>query len=440
MKKLIFTLMFSIILFCAFAVNVSAEETALNAPVVQFKLINHDKIALKWDAVDGADGYIIYRTDVKTGKTYKYTSPVSDTKVTVAKLSPETEYVFSVVPIKKNGDDVTIGEKSSGTRLTTPKEWYCYGEYAIDTENEKIDSHYYRENYAKTIKEEINLGDIKSADEIIFYEDQYYVIGDYDAITADKNYPWVYVMSNGKHKCIAKISENGNKKVILCDYYELGEYKSRYQVTKDAIYLQMTYKGTYSYDTKTRITQYYYFPDDCYLKKIDLKSGNVITLLSPCLYRSFFYYDGNIYYEYDDGLVYNETEDIYLTGLYKDHNYIGEDYSIYYSKMKENGDNNITLCKRSYEKSKSFHHSCFNDEVIVLYSSNAIYVKSLNNSISKIVYNKSNMFISDIKIINNYIYFTEYTDNQHKSISKYCRIKVDGSDLSKQDIPFEWYY
>ena len=60
MKKLIFTLMFSIILFCAFAVNVSAEETSLNAPVVQFKLINHDKIALKWDAVDGAD--IIHET------------------------------------------------------------------------------------------------------------------------------------------------------------------------------------------------------------------------------------------------------------------------------------------------------------------------------------------------------------------------------------------
>ena len=84
MKNLIFTLMLSMILFCAFAVNVSAEETSLNAPVVQFKLINHDKIALKWDAVDGADGYLIYRTDVKTGKTYKYTSPVSDTKVTVA--------------------------------------------------------------------------------------------------------------------------------------------------------------------------------------------------------------------------------------------------------------------------------------------------------------------------------------------------------------------
>ena len=329
--------MLSIILFCAFAVNVSAEETSLNAPVVQFKLINHDKIALKWDAVDGADGYLIYRTDVKTGKTYKYTSSVSDTKVTVAKLSPETEYVFSVVPIKKNGDDIIIGEKSSGTRLTTPKEWYCYGNYDVNYKTETLNSRYYRTDYAGTVKEAINLGNIKSADEIIYCDGWYYVLGDYNAVVADDDYPWVWTMGAPQQKCIARIKEDGKRKEILFSDFAVGEGFNYITVTtSDYIYIYRDYYGNKELLKNNKdmfITPYN--TSDFY--KVSLKTGKVTKVCDVFeihLY-SFCVYDDHIYYTFRE-LEYDPDEDMYYSGPYE---YKDGEYH------KLNGDYHYALCR-----------------------------------------------------------------------------------------------
>lgn len=61
-------------------------------------------------------------------------------------------------------------------------------------------------------------------------------------------------------------------------------------------------------------------------------------------------------------------------------------------------------------------------------------------------------YIDDFEIVNGYIYFTEYeshSDIYYKSrhysdydikIKAYCRIKTDGSDMTKRSTPFEWRY
>lgn len=52
-------------------------------------------------------------------------------------------------------------------------------------------------------------------------------------------------------------------------------------------------------------------------------------------------------------------------------------------------------------------------------------------------------YIDDFEIVNGYIYFTEYKDYDdlyNKSNPTYCRIKTDGTDLTKRSTPFEWRY
>ncbi len=212
MKKIImsFLILFGYIIS---NISISAQGTEYNAPTVQYKLNNHDSISLKWNNIEGADAYYVFRTNTETGKKVRYTKPTSDTEITINNLSANTEYVFNIAPIKKKGNKVTVGRLSSGTKLTTPKEWYYYDASKVDTKNKRIESNFYRTDYAKTKKEKIYLGDIKAVDEIIYYDGWYYVIGYCDGIES-KPFPWG---EENNQMCVARIREDGTQKEILFD-------------------------------------------------------------------------------------------------------------------------------------------------------------------------------------------------------------------------------
>ena len=376
MKKTAIILILWALMICVFSSNVCAEEV-ITAPVVQYKLIDHDRIALRWDAVEGADGYYIYRTDVKTGKTFRYPSVVNSTENTIGRLSPDTEYIFSVAPIKKN-DKVTVGKRSSGTKLTTPKEWYYDADYEIDSEKKKMTSYYYRTDYANTKKEEITLGDIKAVDEIIYYDGWYYVIGDYDAITANKSYPWEVYSGDNCQQCVARIKADGTCKEILLDFFSAEGWGYNYQITNDAIYI-LSYHKDYDLNHND-MERYYSFPEDCWLKKVSLKTGKIDTLISS-RYINWFYWDnGYIYYEYDNTMTL--TDEIYFTPVYAtDWHYCStgelvepKEYNNFYYRMKDNGQETTIIGKDIKDDIAINSPWYIENDLIVFHSGKKIYV------------------------------------------------------------------
>ena len=118
MKKLIITFLTLFAAAVLFTLS-AAAESALKAPEkVWYKLINHDKAALKWDAVEGADSYILYKLDAETGK-YIKVCETAKTKLTLKKLTADTEYTYAVRAVGGDG-------RSKRRRVTfrTPEEWY----------------------------------------------------------------------------------------------------------------------------------------------------------------------------------------------------------------------------------------------------------------------------------------------------------------------------
>ena len=79
---------------------VNADEFTLRAPTVQYKLINHDIVKLRWNKVDEADKYFIYRYDFNKKK-YNKTGEVRTSQCRITDLKPLTRYRYAVVSVKE---------------------------------------------------------------------------------------------------------------------------------------------------------------------------------------------------------------------------------------------------------------------------------------------------------------------------------------------------
>ena len=149
MKRAVTIILAAFLMICLFPMSASAEE-ALKAPTVQYKLINHDEIALRWTEVEGADGYCVYRTDVETGKTVRYTEYIRNTTYDITGLKASTDYIFKVAAVSENDGQITFGKKSKGTALTTPDEWYYFQRLEYDSSKRKYKTVIECRHYNKT--------------------------------------------------------------------------------------------------------------------------------------------------------------------------------------------------------------------------------------------------------------------------------------------------
>lgn len=96
---------------------------------VQYKLINHNKAALKWGAVKGADGYKLYRAvmpeegiDVSF-TTFEEFASLTKTQYSLKKLTADTEYTYAVTAFVKSGDKTAESAPRTVT-FRTPYKWY----------------------------------------------------------------------------------------------------------------------------------------------------------------------------------------------------------------------------------------------------------------------------------------------------------------------------
>lgn len=408
LKKVITLLISLFVLILACPIKVKAEE--LKAPVVQFKLVNHDEIALRWNEIEGVDYYRIYRTDVGTGKTVRYKNPIKKTEVTVKGLSAETEYIFNVAAVSEKDDEVIVEAKSRGTYVTTPKEWYY--SYSATSNEHYWTYKYFKENYSKTIHTDIILKDIKYVDEFTYSDG------------------WIYFISrnSGGGYYVGRIREDGSSKEILFDDFGTGDgwsYNSK--VYEDYIYLYREY-------TEYEIT---YISD---FHKISLKTGEVTKL---CDVFSSFYFDVKddyIYYVYYQE-EYNPKTKGYL--------FINNNNNTYLCKMKTDGTEKQIICPKLKKYGTMYIYEnevFFWGDYFFKISSNGEDIQEIFNcnDLDKIINGISIWYINNFEIVNGYIYFTEYGsfDDRNKEINPivYYRLKTDGTGLTKQKKPFEWRY
>ena len=126
----------------------SFSSLAADAPAapakVWYKLINHDKVALKWDAVSWAEKYYLYLLNSETGK-YGKVGSVTKTNCTLKKLQPDTEYTYAVRAVGKSGSS-----KLRPVTFTTPEEWY------YEIKQGPTRNHVYRQHYDGSGRETFN--------------------------------------------------------------------------------------------------------------------------------------------------------------------------------------------------------------------------------------------------------------------------------------------
>lgn len=420
-RKCVAMLLAAVFMILAFPLSAGAEE--LKAPVVQFKLINHDEIALRWSKIEGADYYRIYRTDVATGKMVKYKNPIKKTEVNIKGLTAETEYIFKVAAVSEKDGEIVTEVKSKGTHVTTPKEWYYKYGTIKETRERRAEKGYFRENYSGTVQEKLK---IKNIGTIIAYCDGWiYFIANRGVIAYD--------IPTGM--CIGRIREDGTGKEILFDDFGVGNgLNYRYKVHGDYIYLyrETSSDGFYDRSDCTYESDYH---------KISLKTGEVSKICDVFVSSyTFDVYDDYVYFRYYQ-LEYNEE-----TEGYDNRN------GIYFCRAEINGAGKENICDFSENDVEySDYMYTYNDEVYFYSNGHDKKIHKMpltGGDIQEISISENYLYINNFEIVNGYIYFTQYSylspkdeyTYTEKKQTAYYRLKTDGTGLTKQKKPFEWKY
>ena len=442
-KVIFFSILISIF-FIYSSVLTHAESTFTGRSItgIKYKIVDYDEILISWDKQESMY-YYLYKTEIKTGKTVK-SKLIKNNTIKVSGLSAETKYTFSISAINSNTlDEIS---RSKEIIILTPSKWHYYGDYVIDYDKELFESYFYKTNYNNTITEQISIGDIKSVDEIIFYNGWYYIIGDYDSIVNDDKNPFVWKMGSKRKKCVARIHKKTQKKEILfCDFAQSEGFIYNYKITSDYIYI---YRESRSQYKEKYINDLYYYPyeySDFY--KISLSTGvvkKVCDVYSSAL-NSFDVSNNYIYYIYDK-LLYDNNHNLYYNYVYKflNNRYkkIDRKKQYYVCRITTEGTNRTKVQNISLEDIDYNEYMYIYNDFIFFYSkskkNNYIYKMSLcNGKIESVC--KLNLYIEDFNISNGYIYCNLYEEDFDKSNCKYCRITIDGSKKEIQDNPFEWH-
>ena len=419
MKRILAVIFSVILIVMVFPAGVSAEET-LKAPTVQHKLINHDKIALRWSKIEGADYYYVYRTDVDTGETVRYTKSFKGTSTQIDGLKAETDYIFKVAAVSEKDGQITVGKRSKGTKLTTPKEWYYSHTRSVDPDTNKIIYEYYKENYNKSVKRKLKRltkKEIGLADDVFSYDGMVYFVTEFPRASVYSDLP--------SNECLGRITEDGTKRKILYDKFGEGEGLSyRYDIYEDHMYV---YHSSYWADEDLENIHY-----SGEFVKLSLKTGEATTIFNPIdPSRSFYVYDGYIYYISNYAVPSGRGKG----NVYRKDN-------VYLCRVKTDGTEQEIMYKHIGVSGEMYVH---NDDIYFYddYGQANVYKLSLKNGEVNPILEEST-YINNFEIVNGYIFFTEYKEDydQYYEVNPiaYYRIKTDGTGLTKSDKPFEWRY
>ncbi|MDE6132916.1 MAG: fibronectin type III domain-containing protein [Oscillospiraceae bacterium] len=433
MKKILAVILAAIFMVAAFPLSADAE--GLKAPVVQYKILNHDKVSLKWSKVEGAESYCIYKRDDKTGK-YIKKYEVKSNAVTLKNLSPDTEYSYAVAAVK----DGVKSKFSNKVTFTTPVEWYYFSERYNTGDGFRYRG--YREHYDGSGREENEMGiNISYGNKRIYCDGWIYYI---DVNDEEMRYAYDY-FSN----MLYKVKNDGTENKWL---YSLGGRDvEKIYVSDNAVFL-LLHDGTDYYDDINDYDGWSVYGCSLYKISLDGKEHNeMYSMTDPQNFHITNYIvdftvtsDGIYYVEYsekegaftDKGIL---DKSDYCYKLYKI-NSDGTDVK-FIAKLDDYGTQGSLS-----ENSLYFLNDC------IYYTTDIdgfCGLKRLSldtNETKEIFYCDTKMLDAHSKFITEFINGYFYIDARnfnydiHDYEYKYYRFKADGTGLTEQEKPFEWRY
>ncbi|MCL2053000.1 MAG: hypothetical protein FWG90_00960 [Oscillospiraceae bacterium] len=440
MKKLLSATL-AILLICIFPISAAtAESPALKPPVLQYRLINHDKIALRWSRVEGADRYFIYQLNPETGK-YAKKHETQSTSITLTNLEAETEYSYFVAAVREVGGKANLGRASNKVDFITPFEWYycrhesddevypCVAHYD-DTGHRQIGDFYslvYDEKFQDYLYQGLMSRSVTSAVSY-FGEWLYYVDVPYSELewASPASRSFFRVKADGTQE--SQVSMDSGSTIFFND--EIYMAVSRYYHETDIFYESALYK--FSLDGENRYE----------------------------LYNSGSYFDDKIYHmsKYITGLAVNDSGIYYLecTELPPGDTETPFKYDLFH--MNHDGENLNRLFAIDDLGSNERLYGFFIDGDYAYYGINIIDTK-YNDVISCTMYKVSlkdgegkkkifsddsddKMRIQNVELDNGYFYFQGFHFNPDGKggTTMYYRIKANGTGLTEQETPFVWRF
>ena len=404
MKKCIVIILSLTLLICFFPISASAEE-ALKAPTVQYKIVNHDKVSLKWNKIDGAESYYIYMRNNETGK-YIKKYEVNSNAVTLKKLSPDTEYSYAVVAVK----DGVKSRSSNKVTFTTPSEWYYFREVGypyFDLTKSKI----YRQHFDGSGKEKFPV------DFMLEPLEKYYSTNKFELALHCQYKGYVYLM-------VSIPSYSDSSEELYTASWRIkndGSNAEYFSTVSDTYELYFDKKGN-AYvcirlmweDNDTGDTMFAY---NVWCNDKFIYSSNIEYLVvgNDCIFASeYSSNDSNrskIVKINSDGsdvqTFLTEADNISIDPIFCDDNYL-----YYIKRIRSNIDSHRDeeLCRVKLSDT---------NDIQSIYTFGALPIGFP-------------AYEYELELINGYIYF--HWDDV------YYRMKADGTGLTKSDKPFEWKY
>ena len=440
MKKLISFILATIMLILVLPISAGAENIpTIEAPkAIQYKLLNHDKVKLRWSKVENADCYYIYSYNFEKGK-YRKEGEVSSTSCTLTNLTANTEYTIAVVSVKKTKSSVVVSKKCK-TTFTTPDEWY-YSETGKSWCLVEIE--YIRKHYDGTGTEKFDISPLRAEWQKTYNFDDYKE----PDIVADpiQNNGFVYLLtcsygdSSDCYDIWRMDNDGGNIKFI-------GGISGNLNIVNNCVYdVRNLEVSWYCYSSESSFSPYSEI--FCYMyKKFDIDKN----------FRTF----SNIVY--DGKYIYFAEEPL---------NKLADDKNAYIYRAKPTGSQLETIYKKLYNPGADpeFVYNPDNEENIksegrfiemVGCDNNYLYFyccemeneepyfnfyrmsTNKKNSVPQKIFSHKYYEITETECSNGHIYFSTYEgfrDALNSKCTYYC-MKSDGTCLTKQDKPFEWRY
>ena len=427
-KRILAVIFSMIFIIMAFPAGVNAEE-ALKAPTVQYKILNHDKVSLRWNKIDGAESYYIYKRNDETGK-YIKKYEVTSNAVTLKKLSPDTEYSYAVVAVK----DGVQSKSSNKVTFTTPSEWYYFYKTGYN------EDHGYRQHYDGSGKEESDIAyNITYGVRIYHHGWIYYtdIANERDRLADDYTSSALY-----------RVKNDGTEKTFL-SFINDGQWVSeKIEINNGSVFILSQVYAPLELYFGDEYDVCIYPVDECELFRLDLDNSEAER---KDLYSAHNVYDyGTIYISKyiadfivtDDSIYYIEFTGAEVDSMYKsDTGEWDQCYKLY--KMNIDGTAvkyiaDIDNCSDLLAMYNNYiYYTTKNDE-------HSINRLSLNSGVSEQIFYCSDKKISDggIEFINGYFYIKARNFNYDIRDYEYSyyRVKADGTGLTKSDKPFEWKY
>ena len=421
MKRTLAVIFSMIIMVVVFPVCAGAAES-LKAPTVQYKIVNHDKVSLRWNKIEGAESYYIYKRNDKTGK-YTKIHETKSNAVTLKELSPDTQYSYAVVAVK----DGVKSKSSNKVTFTTPVEWYIERIYDEDDYQNYILRHHYDGSEDKSFKKEYDW---------ILFKDEFY-IGD-----------WVYFIGYTYPEEYAPVA----------DAYIKGDYTSLYRMKNDGSEIEEIFPfelfywkakvfcKRYGDYIVIRINQYNdYDKSGLYIYSInDNKVTTVIEDLNIDI-GAIRYYNDRLYFSID-ALKWKK---------WYDEDDFWDPYG-YTKTVTSNTNYSIKLDGTDFKQDiisanigEEINRTCYGifGDYYYYYDSGISRVNLKNGQKEKLFKIDSSLYFDKVEFVGDYIYidagkvdYDEYGIGELSDPSIYYRVKCDGTGLTKSDKPFEWKY